>query len=406
MNCASVFHRLRSFRCGLPLLCAAGLLFLGSGCKLLEVKFPGEPLSKEDHQLRSRTREFISEFAATVQGAADGIAASTTNARTRAAAVQWKLGATGAIRRAGLRPSPTLALVDSWALCAQMRGFFEAGAGVNLFGGPLTARSLTNVQALERRVAKIAEDTLSGSKLEEMRKFVADYAGKHPLKDLAFDREPVAGRWEEWSGAPAVVPVGSSAEALTDLSDRVQIMGEQLPSELRWRVGLQVGELEQSLAELRVASKRVEEGLTRIADVAAGGPAMISNAVLELRSGFVPVFGGLEKQWAATVTSLQTERAALARDISTEREAILKAVDQQRAAVMKEVDLQRGAIMKDVERMAGDVTDRSMNHLRGLVKDVLLYGVVLVALVLGLPFFFGFLVGRGAERRKAGTGTG
>ena len=378
---------------------------MGGGCKLLVVKFPGEPLSQQDHKLRSRTREFVAEFAATVQVAADEIAASTTNARTRAAAVQWKLGATGSIRRAGLRPSPTLALVDSWALCEQMRNFFEAGAGARLFNDTVLTSTLTNAQALERRVAKIAEETLSRSELKEMRKFVADYAGKFPLKDLAFDREPVAGQWEEWSGEPAVVPVGTSAEALADLSDRVQIMGEQLPSELRWRVNLQAGELEQSLAELRVASKRFEEGFTRIADVAAGGPAIISNAVQELRSGLVPVFGGLEKQWASTVTSLQTERAALARDISTEREAILKAVDQQRAALMKEVDQQRAAIMKDVEHLAGDVTDRSMNHLRGLVKDVLIYLVVLVALVLGLPFFFGFLVGRVTERRKAGAGS-
>lgn len=54
---------------------------MGGGCKLLVVKFPGEPLSQQDHKLRSRTREFVAEFAATVQVAADGVAASTAAGR-------------------------------------------------------------------------------------------------------------------------------------------------------------------------------------------------------------------------------------------------------------------------------------------------------------------------------------
>src|SRR6185295_1598946 len=95
-------------------------------------------------------------------------------------------------------------------------------------------------------------------------------------------------------------------------------------------------------------------------------PGAISNAVVELRGAVVPALEGFQKQWGSTLETLTRERSALARDIATEREAVVQAVTQQRAAAMKEV-----------ERIAGDITSRSLQEVRGMVRDVMGYGVLL-----------------------------
>ena len=117
-----------------------------------------------------------------------------------------------------------------------------------------------------------------------------------------------------------------------------------------------------------------------------------SNAVVELRGAVVPALEGFQKQWGATLETLTRERSALARDIATEREAMVQAVTQQRAA-----------IMQDVQRVAGDIASRSMQEAHGMVKDVLRYAVLLALIVLGLPFAFGFLVGRIWTRARRDT---
>ena len=73
---------------------------------------------------------------------------------------------------------------------------------------------------------------------------------------------------------------------------------------------------------------------------------------------------------------------------------MVQAVTDQRIAVLKSVDEQRAALMNDVNHLASEALDHSLAQGRGLVRDVLFYAVLLIVVVLGLPFFFGFMVGR------------
>lgn len=73
------------------------------------------------------------------------------------------------------------------------------------------------------------------------------------------------------------------------------------------------------------------------------------------------------------------------------------------------MDQQRAAIMKETQEMTRDVIERSMNQVRALVRDVLFYAVILVALILGLPFVIGVFLGRawgrGVNVRSAVAGS-
>ena len=368
---------------GFIALMITGAAIVNSGCKLVELKMPGEPMAKEDFALRTQTREFANILSATVQRAADEIARDSEDPEIRTRSMQWKIGAASTIRSATLRSSPTLAIVDSWAFCRQMNQFFENGAGTNLFGSH-QALAVTQSQALETRLAKIARTWVPSSQLSKMETFLTEYVSSFPLRTISFEREPVAARWEDFQGKPvSIVPAGTTSEALSDFSDRLQMLGQQVPEEVRWRLTLESEEMERGLARTGVTLDRLDEAMKRIGDAATASPTTISNAVNELRVGFLPVLERLQSQWGTTITTLQQERQALALNIASER-----------AEVMKGVDHQRAAIMKETQEITRDVIERSMNQVRALVRDVLFYAVILVALILGLPFVIGLFLGR------------
>lgn len=383
----------------LLLLCAAACGILGSGCKLLTIKMPGEPMTKTDLALRTQTREFAQVYAAAVQQVADQVLEQATDPSLKTRSVLWKIGCVSNVRKATLRTTPSLALVDTWGFCRQMNEFLSQGAGRDLFGGHQSLL-LTNCQSLERRIGNIARTLLPTSEAHRMDQFLAGYVQEFPLKSLSLEREPVTARWEDARGAATVAPpAGTTSEALTDFADRLQAIGQQVPEELRWRWSLEAENLHQGMARTGVTLDRLDTALARIAQVAADSPTTLSNAVTELRVGLLPVFDRFEKQWGVTLETFQKERQSLSENFATERAAVLKAVDEQRAALIKAADEQRSALVKDAQTLSREMIDQSLGYVHRTLRNVLIFLVVLAVVVLGLPFGFGFLVGRAMGRR-------
>ena len=127
---------------------------------------------------------------------------------------------------------------------------------------------------------------------------------------------------------------------------------------------------------------------------AAASPAALTNAVLDLQAAFLPAFDKFQSEWTNTTRIMQEERKALTESLSVERAAVLKDIDQQRAATLKETQV-----------ILNDLTDRSLTHFRGIIRDVLFYMVLLVGIVLGLPFLSGFLLGRAWTRLRKPKGS-
>jgi len=174
---------------------------------------------------------------------------------------------------------------------------------------------------------------------------------------------------------------------LSDVAERLQMLGEQIPEEIRWRMILEGDELKSEWARTGVTLDRLDAALKQVGEAAASSPTAITNAVLEMRTAFLPSIDRFQDEWTNTTRLIQNERQALTATLATERAAVLKDIDQQRAAMMKEAKV-----------IVDDTVDRSLIQLRGTIRDVLFYVVLLAGIVLGLPFFFGFLLGRSWAR--------
>ena len=99
-------------------------LFLVSftGCSLFKVSVSsGEPLPKEDAQLRLLTRGFYDTFQKQAVTIADSIVNASNTFHVRARAIRWKMQTTRAVASAALESSPELSAIELWIFCKSLK---------------------------------------------------------------------------------------------------------------------------------------------------------------------------------------------------------------------------------------------------------------------------------------------
>ncbi len=360
-----------------------------------------------DFNLRLQTREFASAFSTKVSSAADAVGARSKDPLIRSNTIRWKLSATSAVQQSSLRTDPMLALVDTWVLCQQIKEFF-AGAGGEQSLGPDKQFALQTATELEEDIASIARTLLPAGDFDRVATFVDEHSPKHPLHSLAFERDSVAMAWLKQEDGAVPKSVGNMSEAITDLSDRVSTLSQQIPIEVRWRIDLERQELEPFAADLKRFSAGAEAAfqsfpmLAENAKLLADNAKQMTKAANDLTLTLAPEIGKFDQQWQATLLTLKTEREAVMEVVRTERIAVVGALEKQRESLTKDFARERAEIAIAADRMAQNAIAQAGQQVRDLVRSVLLYAALLALIVLGLPFLSGYLVGRSIRRKDPG----
>lgn len=386
----------------LPRAAAAIVLaLLSAGCSLLTIKSEVEPLPRNDLNARLMTRELITVFADRVQLAAARIAVESTDPQVRVAALRWQLGAIGECRAAGMRQDPREALVDLWGLSLQQREFLTTGPGADLFG----AGQGIAVEAAERfvdDVEKIARATMSPELLATMAAAASEYARRFPVSSLDFHREPILPLWFEAAGPEGrVATVGTSPEVVQDVADRLRLLGEGIPATLAWRTELALVERQEEIEDLHALLTQLDRGLENISRLAETSPELAATAARELQRELGPSIERLDTRWKESLSTLVEQREAVVGDLERMQAQLTATLRSEREALTAAFDQQRAAAMAEADGIAANVTERALTHLRTILREALVLLIVLVALVLGLPFAAGYLVGRSRPRSAA-----
>jgi len=379
-----------SDHCVRPTLHRAALLLAGlllSGCSLFAIKSPEKPLSAREQQARLLTRDYAAHFVSTITHLLDDAAPNASDPAVRLQAIRLKLGAVSEITRSSTGLSPIASLLDTWAFAVQLRDFLVTGAGADILGSAQADVRLGATQLADEADALAKQ--LTGDDYPRYRTFVSGYAQRNPLQSVDIVRPSVLAAWaiDERDEAPLRVE-GTVAQALGDLSDRVRIYGERVPTMSLWQTELALNRAGFDDASYRVAFRDIDAQLERIAMLADTSPALAHQAISDLRASVLASSDRLDASWMQTLRAMHVEREALAANIATEREGLTSAFDTERARVAE-----------DAERIAAHAVDTSWQELRKLVRETLLLLILLTLLVLGLPFGAGYLLGR----RQAGT---
>ena len=366
-----------------------------TACSLVSLKSPERPLSPRDLNARILTREYSSHFTAAVEQCADVIMETETDPLVINNALRWKIAAVTESQRAATRMSPMMGLVDTWSLAIQMRDFMsESGAGRNLFGTHQGAAQAVSTSLADEAEALVKRVVAPGD-LGRYQKFVETYAREHPLQSLEFVRPSVVELWsrENASNVKLVDSLGTIPEAMADVSDRLQMYGDTVPSRAMWRTQLALRESGYSRSDIQPALDKLDDRLNRLSLDADNAPELVRQAVAEVRRSVVDVLNRVDASSASLIRALDVEREALSATVRSEREA-----------VANEVDGQRKALAADASRIADQVVNTAGEQVRHLVREVVLLLIVMFVIVLGLPFAAGYAVGRARRGRSAEAG--
>jgi hypothetical protein len=360
---------------------------IAAGCSLISVKIPERPLSARDLNTRFLTRELSYHFIAAVGSCADEIAIGETDPAVRENALRWKIAAADASERAATRIVPLMALIDSWALARQMHVFLTPGNPGGALFGAHQASALAVAGALESDTEDLARRLAAPGDFSRYERFVAGYAGAHPIASLAFVRPSVVEAWSESEGGELKLAdsMGTIPEAMSDLSDRLKMSSEALALQTLWRTELAFEESGYSGRDLHAALAQLDERLARLTGAAESAPGLVA----DVRRSVLDVLRQVDASSAALIGALRSEREALAANVHTEREAVLGAADAERRA-----------IAADAGRIADQVVRQSGEEARRLAREVLLGLIALAVIVLGLPFGAGYLLGRARTARR------
>ena len=356
--------------------------FTLSGCSLLTIKSPEIPLTPREQEARLLTRDYAANFANRLTHLMDEARDKESDPAIKVQILRVELGAVTEVTRASTGLSPIGSLLDTWALSIQLRNFLTDGKGADLMG-----ESQVEVRLASSRLAEEAEELarkIAGDDFGRYRTLVMNYVERYPLTSPDLERPSVLSAWiNDAHEKQPLREVGTVAQALGDVADRVRIYSERLPSMGLWKTELALDRAGFDDASYRNTLHNIDAQLERISKLAETSPQLAHEAIEELRNSLRDSSDRLDVSWMKLIRTLSAEREALATNIATERQGVTAAFDSQRAL-----------ISADVAQMTARIVDTSWREIHRLVREALLLAILFAMVLLGLPFVAGYLVGR------------
>jgi hypothetical protein len=367
------------------------------GCAIVKAPphtFDPRAVSPEDvrahsDEVRLKMRSLLNPMCGEIERIADEIAAASTDPRVQKAALEWKIDAVPALRKALYQPSPFVAMADGWVFLYQMADFYETGPGRTILGDSAAVAAACSRRLEQAMANEAATLTISGD-ISRARVFAKQWAAQHPIRHSLQERESVLG---EGLGldAPESRSTGEALHevitTLDDLNRKVDHYGDYVFRQTRWEVELLGSDLR--LAEVIPLSERAVQSAERAATtvdqlaphiertlgIAQDAPALIASE----RKAAIEAFAA---ELTRTITFLQEERIHS-----------FEQLDQQRIAafteLQKDMSDERKAAVQDLEVAGLRLVDHTLWRVAQLMAAGLVFLVLsaLVGLLLARRFF-------------------
>jgi hypothetical protein len=337
-------------------------------------------LGMTSRRIRVGATSILNAYMSNIEVTADSIISATTDPGVQFNALVWKANAIPAFQRAMFHPDPLVSFVDGWTLTVQMREYFEAGGGRDLFG-PQQPFAVRTSRYLELATDSAVRARLTPEIHGRLRRVVYDWAEQYPLDNFLFLRRSVAETVHDVMGAErlgGMGTLGSMAEMAQDAQQMALVFASYIPKEVRWQSELLIASLTDSLRfnSLLAAIEHME--------------------VIEETTRFLRETPGL----------LANERAEVFREISEERLDMLSEIDRQRLTTLQELmawaRTEREIMLEELARTVASEREAILADAdaitRGIVDHIFLRLVQVGAVLVVLAFVGLWLFGRTRAR--------
>ncbi|MBN9683721.1 MULTISPECIES: chemotaxis protein [unclassified Corallococcus] len=314
--------------------------------------------------MRTRVRDLARRFSGLIEALADDLAARSGSPRVASAMLRFKANAVPAVQSALFQPDPLAALIDTWALLAQLEDYLPRNAeGAS---PELLAHAHDSLVALESEVEAEWRVVTGREDVTQTRDRVHAWAAAHPLTGPLVTRVSTTGllaSLTDVTGGGLRTTAAGLVEDTRDLTARVDLYAASLPRQARWQAelvatdALHAPTVQAALAELG----RTVDLLDRVGALAANSPALI------------------ERERRAALDALHAERMGLQEFVTGERQAVLSDVGRERQALVDALHAERVAALQQMDGLARGWVDHAFDRLGPLVDRVLLWLTLLGA---------------------------
>ncbi|GAA4812915.1 hypothetical protein [Litoribaculum gwangyangense] len=362
------------------------LLSLNS-CSLVKIESEQKPLGLVDLNTRLLTQGFANNAMDRIEQAADSIHnLSKKEKSVQLNTLHWKIQTSEELGKISFQTEPRIALVDTWAYFLEVRNSLENPYLEQVFGAHKPI-ALDAVHQNIEEIQKIAKSVLSKDEFKRIKEFVEDYANNTPLLlQKEFKHKSVRQSYLEFNKIPdsiAVQTVGTLSEVVSDATNRFGYYSDAAGKRFNWKSELFLKEKGLDSLDFEAKLAEIDRQFQRLIVIAERSPETIERAIKEFRNNIGPLF-----------SSLNYEIESAMRSLSSDVQSVDEIIHRERVAIDSIIKRERMVLTAKADTLVESGVEKAIASIGKTLRNLIMYFILLFIVVLGLPFYIGYLIGK------------
>ena len=323
---------------------------LTTGCSTKEVRTlrgritpTNRQISQQD--LRNRLETFAEYSKGKFRQMSTDLNERVPSKRTEKTTLQMRARMIEALNTMLNQDDPTIAFIESWALCTRFRMYLEEGEGSSLYGEGQEI-ALNGARLLEMEIEQVGRVFLKDDVLETAKKHIIEFADANPIRGTFSGVTVFATETKKDQPDPfmsivkipmtpframeGVDKTASAVHRFTDSTERFSDVVSDLPESSRWQLQLLLYDLEEtdmvksfltSLTQFSESSQRLSKSVdelpqklsretSRFVQEVDNRQANLQKTLEQTEKATVAITGALERLQAASVSVDTTAKNA------------------------------------------------------------------------------------------------
>jgi hypothetical protein len=363
-------------------------------CSLVKIESEQKPLGTRELNTRLLTQNYAQTAMDRVELAADSIAKlAADNKDIQINTLYWKIKTSEELGKLSFQTEPKIALMDTWSYFLEVKESLQNPNLDPIFGSykPIALEAVDkNIEGIER----IAASVLPVDEYNQTKAFVVDYASNTPLLlQQEFKHKSIRESYLKFKEIPdstAVQTVGTLSEVVADATNRFGYYSDASGKRLNWKAEMLLKERGVDSMDIEAKIAEIDRQFERLIVVAENSPETIKDAIIEFRTNISPLFRNLNYEIGSAMESLSADITSVDSMLLRERIALDSIIVRERIALSEKADVLVDAGVKNV-----------FDSIKDTLGNLILYFILLFLVVLGLPFYLGYFIGKLKSKTKS-----
>ncbi len=357
-----------------------------SSCSLIKIQTDQKPLGVRALNTRILTQNFAKEALDRVELAADSIYNLALNEKNiQLNTLRWKIQTSQELGKISFQTEPKIALMDTWAYFLEVKNSIENPKLVKLFGAYKNV-ALDAVNENIDGIQKVASSVLAKDEYNLIKSFVVDYSNNFSLlSQEEFKHKSIRESYLEFKNIPdslAVQTVGTLSEVVADATNRFGYYSDASGKRMNWKTEMLLREKGLDSLDLEAKLAEIDKQFNRLLEVAESSPETLDEAIKEFRDNISPLF-----------SSLNYEIGSAMQSFSSDVESIDEFLNRERIALDSIIKRERMTLTSKADYLVEMGIERAFDSVENTLKNLIIYFTLLFIVVLGLPFYLGYIIG-------------